>query len=116
MSSDDRIEDGEATTTSFEVVVVDVRVVWVRERWMQGEMLRADSARLTFSVVALRVARLNQARQRQHHNLRGVDDYCLMLMMSFVLRKFRRGWTVWVDVSTCVVHKEWQGPDKIAAD
>jgi hypothetical protein len=34
MGFDDRIEDGEATTTSFEVVVVDVHVVWVRERWM----------------------------------------------------------------------------------
>ncbi len=32
MRLDDGIEDGEATTTSFEGVVVDVRVVWVRER------------------------------------------------------------------------------------
>lgn len=32
MKVDDRVEDGEAMTTSFEDVVVDERVVWVRER------------------------------------------------------------------------------------
>lgn len=32
MSFDDGVEDGEATTTGFEAVVVDVRSVWVRER------------------------------------------------------------------------------------